>query len=472
MSERASAPPRVSAIIIFLNDERFLDEAIESVLSQTCGDWELLLVDDGSTDGSSAVAKGYAQRRPNQIRYLEHAAHQNRGMAATRNLGIREARGEFIAFLDSDDTWLPAKLEQQLTMLSTQPDAAMIYGRTLAWHSWGSDGLALGSDHVRAIGVRPNRIVWPPELLLLAIQNNGPLPSNSNAMWRRNIVDHVGMFEESFVATYSDVPFYVKVLRQFPVLVASQCWDRYRQHSRNSVRRAKASGEWHPDNPNQARAKLLDWVAEYFAEVGERRPPVLDALRSERLPYDHPWLQRVLAQRGLYPCGTDVLTRASLNWQTRGVSRIEIHIDRVDGPVFASGGPAGVETTGNWVRDGTTFFLQDASSGSSISPENTLARATVWMDANGPSVQAGSFEPDSSSSVEGDGHGTIALELRWRGCDRNPSPYTGWATGSARRPHRERRGRQPGWFVVPLAGYECRPAADVGQHTGHNGPSV
>src|SRR5512147_1824882 len=102
--------PLVSGVIIFWNAERFLQEAIESVLAQTYPSWELLLVDDGSTDGASEIARSYAARHPERIRYLEHPGHRNRGMSASRNLGLQQSRGALVAFLDSDDVWLPEKL--------------------------------------------------------------------------------------------------------------------------------------------------------------------------------------------------------------------------------------------------------------------------------------------------------------------------------------------------------------------------
>ena len=93
----------VSTIIIFLNAERFLAEAIESVLAQTYPTWELWLVDDGSTDRSSQLARDYAARHAARIHYLEHPGHENRGKSASRNLGLRHARGEYVALLDADD---------------------------------------------------------------------------------------------------------------------------------------------------------------------------------------------------------------------------------------------------------------------------------------------------------------------------------------------------------------------------------
>ena len=122
--------PLVSVIMIFLNAEKFIEEAIESVFTQSYDNWELLLVDDGSNDGSSTIARRYSEKYPEKVRYLEHDGHQNRGKSASRNLGINNSRGEYIALLDADDVFLPQKLEQQVEILESLPEAAMLYGRT------------------------------------------------------------------------------------------------------------------------------------------------------------------------------------------------------------------------------------------------------------------------------------------------------------------------------------------------------
>jgi glycosyltransferase involved in cell wall biosynthesis len=99
--------PAVSVIVCFLNEERFLAEAVESVLGQSFTDWELILVDDGSTDGSSAIARGLAATSPDRIACIDHADHRNLGLSASRNAGLSHARGRYVAFLDADDAWLP-----------------------------------------------------------------------------------------------------------------------------------------------------------------------------------------------------------------------------------------------------------------------------------------------------------------------------------------------------------------------------
>jgi len=150
--------PLVSTVIIFLNAERYIEEAIESVFAQTYDNWELLLADDGSTDGSSAIAHRYAERYPERVRYVEHPGHENRGMSATRNLGFRNARGEYLALLDADDVWLAHKLEQQVAILNAQPNAGMVYAPTQYWYSWADHSESAPADYVPDLGVAPNSI--------------------------------------------------------------------------------------------------------------------------------------------------------------------------------------------------------------------------------------------------------------------------------------------------------------------------
>src|SRR5690606_18441467 len=118
MVETSLTTPAVSVITAFLNEERFLGEAIESVISQRYTDWELILVDDGSSDGSPVIALEYAARYPGKISCLRHEGGENKGLSASRNLGITRARGALIAFLDADDVWTPEKLEIQAGIMT------------------------------------------------------------------------------------------------------------------------------------------------------------------------------------------------------------------------------------------------------------------------------------------------------------------------------------------------------------------
>src|SRR5262249_18578704 len=147
---------RVSIVTPFLNAERFIAESVESVLAQTYRDWELLLVDDGSSDGSPAIAARYATAHPQKIRCLGHDGRRNRGASASRNLGIALARGEYIAFLDADDVYLPPKLAEQVPVLDAHPDIAMTYAGTEYWHSWTGRAGDVAADWTwRNYGVEP-----------------------------------------------------------------------------------------------------------------------------------------------------------------------------------------------------------------------------------------------------------------------------------------------------------------------------
>jgi glycosyltransferase involved in cell wall biosynthesis len=100
-ANKASGKPAVS-VVVLLNAERFIGEAIESVFTQTHGSWELLLVDEGSTDSGTRRPMEYTERRPRRVRRLEHRGHKNRRMSASRDLRIRRAEGAYTAFLDAD----------------------------------------------------------------------------------------------------------------------------------------------------------------------------------------------------------------------------------------------------------------------------------------------------------------------------------------------------------------------------------
>ena len=114
-------PPRVSVIIPCYNHGRFVTDAVESVLRQTLADLEVIIIDDGSTDDSAAVIGGV---RNDRVRVLRT---ENRGVSAARNAGLDLAQGEFIAFLDADDAWEPAKLERQVALMDAEPEVALVF---------------------------------------------------------------------------------------------------------------------------------------------------------------------------------------------------------------------------------------------------------------------------------------------------------------------------------------------------------
>lgn len=282
--------PLVSAITIFLNGEKFIEEAIASVFAQTYDNWELLLVDDGSTDGSTAIAQRYAQQYPDKVRYLEHEGHQNRGMSATRNLGIRNAKGEYIALLDADDVWLPQKLERQVAILESHPEAGIACSSTQYWYSWTGDAKDSQRDYIRELKIPPNRLFDPPKLLILLLERKALTPATCSVLMRRETFDAVGGFEELFRGMFEDQAFFTKVYLKVPVFVESNYWDRYRQHPDSTCSIAQKEGKFHRLKPNPTQLNFLNWLAEYLTQQGVNNAEVCQSLQKGMWPYKHPLL--------------------------------------------------------------------------------------------------------------------------------------------------------------------------------------
>ncbi|HEY3695977.1 glycosyltransferase family 2 protein [Phenylobacterium sp.] len=263
----ATAAPRVSVIIIFFDAEPFLAEAIESVLAQSYGDFELLLCDDGSTDGGTALAKACAGRLQPKVRYLEHPGHVNRGMSATRNLGIRNALGEFIAFIDADDVWRPQKLAEQVAILDAHPSVAMVCGAVNYWSAW-----AGGMDEVIPTGPVLDRPVPPPDVLLnIYPLGRAPAPCPSDLLVRRSACEAVGGFEEHFLGPrmmYEDQGFLNKIYLRAPVYFSSQVWLDYRQHPESCVAEVHRAGQY-----DEVRGYFLNWFRGYIQASPEPVDP-------------------------------------------------------------------------------------------------------------------------------------------------------------------------------------------------------
>jgi glycosyltransferase involved in cell wall biosynthesis len=270
MAEQINNKPLVSCIIIFFNaGEKFFIEAIESIFAQTYDHWELLLSDDGSTDESTEIALQYAQQYPEKVRYVEHEGHQNRGMSATRNLGIRHAKGEYIAFLDADDIWLPQKLEKQVAILEAEPEAGMVCGPTQYWYSWTGNREDTLKDSMREIGsIEPNKLYQPPTLLQLLLRGEINAPSTCGVLLRRELVNNIGGFEESFRGMFEDRAFFAKVYLKAPVFVTSECCDRYRQHPNSTCSLEEKNGRYNPYGKSATHLAYLNWIKEYLCQQG------------------------------------------------------------------------------------------------------------------------------------------------------------------------------------------------------------
>jgi glycosyltransferase involved in cell wall biosynthesis/peptidoglycan/xylan/chitin deacetylase (PgdA/CDA1 family) len=257
VATRRFSPPRVSVITIFYNEERFIREAVESVLAQSFADYELLLVDDGSSDSSSSIARQYAAQRPERIRYLAHPNHSNRGMSASRNLGLSEARGELIAFLDADDRWRPSKLEEQIELLDRLPEVSAVGGAVNYWssHSGGRDRI-VPTGHVRHQVI--DRVEATLRLYPLGVAD---APSMSDLLFRRPSIEAVGGFEDTFTGAYEDQAFLAKFYLKGRLYFTDTVWSDYRLHAQSCMAQVRRAGRYH-----NSRCAFLEWFKCYLAE--------------------------------------------------------------------------------------------------------------------------------------------------------------------------------------------------------------
>ncbi len=263
--------PRVSVVLIFLNEERFLEDAVRSVFEQTLTDWELILVDDGSTDRSTEIARKLASQ-DERICYVDHPGHENRGMAASRNFGVAHASAPYLAFLDGDDVWAQCKLAEQVDVLEKMPDVAMVNGAIVYWHSW-SPG-STQQDSLKLTGGFADRRLDPPEAALQIY----PLAKSNGAgvdfLVRRSVFAEVGGFDERFRGMYEDQTFLIRIFLRYPIYISSRGWLYYRQHADSAC--AEISRRAYL----RVRGVFLDWLKDDVERLADRR--VREALRRAR----------------------------------------------------------------------------------------------------------------------------------------------------------------------------------------------
>lgn len=186
---------RVSVIIPAYNRAWCLPEAIDAVLAQTYRDYELIVVDDGSTDETASILTGYDDK----IRRIRQA---NRGVSAARNLGVQKARGELIAFLDSDDLWKPEKLARQVAFFDRHPDAMICQTEEI----WIRRGVRVNPKQRHR---KPSGWIFEPSLALCLV-------SPSAVMMRRELLEKTGGFDETLPAC-EDYDLWLRVSLRHPI---------------------------------------------------------------------------------------------------------------------------------------------------------------------------------------------------------------------------------------------------------------
>jgi glycosyltransferase involved in cell wall biosynthesis len=206
--------PRVSVVVPACNQARYLAESIQSVLAQSYGDFEIIVVDDGSTDDTRAIV----ERLDPRIRYVWQ---ENQGLAAARNTGICEARGEYVALLDSDDAWLPNFLASMMSLVDANPEAAVFYCGVIYVDEWGC--YLPQSGHTRVLRSK--------ELYETLLRYNFLIPSTI-VMNRAEVVS-AGLFDVHF-RRLQDWELWIRLLREGRTFAGlDQCLVRYRIHDKS-----------------------------------------------------------------------------------------------------------------------------------------------------------------------------------------------------------------------------------------------
>jgi len=271
----------ITIIVPFFNMEGFIAESIQSVLSQTYENWELILADDGSTDSSPDLARGMRDEDPDRIRYVQHPGGVNKGLTATRNLGLRASSGSLVALLDADDVWLPRKLEIQAEIMRRYRDLAMVCNASLYWSSWQDDD---SEDHVVPVGGPQDQIIEPPELVLsLYPLGDQASPCPCSIMMRREAIIRHGGFEEEFTGhyqMYEDQAFLSKLYLHERTYVSSLCLDRYRLRPNSLVSSATEQGKY-----REVRQFYLDWFSRYLERNGVAEESIREKLKKARSPH-------------------------------------------------------------------------------------------------------------------------------------------------------------------------------------------
>jgi glycosyltransferase involved in cell wall biosynthesis len=267
------ARPMVTVAISFFNEERFLASAIEAVRRQTLTDWELLLVDDGSSDGSPAIADAAAAADPSRVQVLRHPEGGNVGLPASRNLAVAAAHAPYLCFLDADDHWTADKLARQQEMMAHPSKPVMVC--SASWHQ--------DIDHRRPPELVP---VWRRapgwcrrgRFARLMVRGVVRTPPPSDVMYRLESLRRAGGVPAG-PNMHEDQRTFVAVSLLGAVVVGAEPLTTYTVRS-DSVYGSQLSD---PEEQVRQHRRYEDWVTRYGIRHGPYGVALVAALLLHRL---------------------------------------------------------------------------------------------------------------------------------------------------------------------------------------------
>lgn len=243
--------PKVSVVIPTYNYARFLSESIQSVLDQTYTDFELVVVDDGSTDNTREVVESFHDPR---IRYIYQ---ENQGVSAAQNTGTNVSVGEYICGLGSDDMYLPMNLEMKVKILNSCPEVGLVCSDAYIFDN--KTGNILGRywhDKPFHYWVDPERASRQP---LRELLNRGCFIAPQTILIRRRVMDAVGSFDES-IPTHEDWDLFIRVAQQFAIETIDVPLLKLRRHD------VSLTANW--DNMYQGAVTILNKATETYSFSG------------------------------------------------------------------------------------------------------------------------------------------------------------------------------------------------------------
>ncbi|MGH8210517.1 MAG: glycosyltransferase family 2 protein [Steroidobacteraceae bacterium] len=218
-----SANPLISVIIPSYNCATYLTEAVRSALEQSYSPVEIIVVDDGSTDATSAVIGAFGER----IRYIRQA---NGGVSRARNSGIRAARGQLIAFLDADDRWLPEKLTKQCAQLRADSRVPLVHTNIQLLYEPSGRQVHDSRDHARYSGRCYAQSFWGNAII------------TSTVLVTVGCLEEVGLFDEK-TRYAEDYDLWIRIARRYPLAYLNESLVLYREHQTNASRNQHAMFE-------------------------------------------------------------------------------------------------------------------------------------------------------------------------------------------------------------------------------------
>lgn len=221
-----SSEPKVTVIIPAYNRESYIGKTVDSVLSQSYKNIELIVVDDGSSDGTRKILEEYGKK----LTLLEHEQRSNKGQSASINVGLKNASGDYVAVLDSDDFWHVDKIKLQVAFLEQNPEVGLVYGN--------GEGVNATGEYLYDIYPETHQEFNKPGNVLQDCYFLVP----NNSLVRKSIFDKVGGFDES-LRSAQDHDMAIRIAEVTKLAYINHKWFYYRRHGQ-SISQNNAELRW------------------------------------------------------------------------------------------------------------------------------------------------------------------------------------------------------------------------------------